>query len=269
MPQGQKKISHLYKDTDETGVPAEETGIRKAENGGISYPQPGEAKSHLRSLIKKISREVRHHEISYPQLKYVFRRVRERCKLEAPTPPKRLKELPTEEEIERFFAVIKSPVHSLMFSVLLGTGLRVSEFCNLEVKRIDLGQNTLFVSEGKGKKDRIVVFGNKLKERLALYLDGKQNRYLFQSNRGSKYSTRRIEQICEQYRKAANIEKEFTPHTARHLWNTAMAMAGVSEERRAILAGHEQGSGIQKTYTHLSAGGFKDEIVAVLDRLKR
>src|SRR6218665_1119075 len=102
MPQGQKKISYLYKDCDETGAPDEKTGTVQAENNEISYPKQHEAKSPLRSLIKKISREVRHHEITYQQLKYVFRRVRERCKLESPTPPKRLKELPTEEEIERF-----------------------------------------------------------------------------------------------------------------------------------------------------------------------
>ncbi len=116
----------------------------------------------------------------------------------------------------------------------------------------------------------MTVIGHKLVEKIALYLEGRNrnNRYLFESNRGTRYSTRRIEQICQHYKKKAGIEKDLTPHTFRHTWNTALASAGLSEERRAILAGHEPDSDVQQIYTHLSASGFKDEVVAMLDKIE-
>jgi integrase len=116
--------------------------------------------------------------------------------------------------------------------------------------RVDFTTNLVFVSLGKGKKDRVTVIGNRLKDKLGLYLEGRTNKFLFESNRNTKYRTRRIEQLCQSYKELAGVAKDLSPHTFRHLWNTALAAAGLSEERRAILAGHEHHD-TQNTYTHL------------------
>ena len=212
-------------------------------------------------------RTANRHKLDYAQLKYVFREVRRRCSIEVPNPgARRLVELPNAEELARFYRVIENPIHKLIFETLEDTGLRVSELCGLLVARIDFKTNLIFVSQGKGKKDRITVIGNHLKEKLRIYLEGRPNRYLFESVRHTKFTSRRIEQICKLYRNQSSIEKDLTPHTFRHLWNTSLAMAGLSEERRALLAGHD-GEDTQKIYTHLSAGGFKDEVIEILDRV--
>jgi integrase/recombinase XerD len=227
------------------------------------------AKSHIEALVSHVARAVNRHKMDYGQLRYVFRQVRLRCEIEVPTTNgRRLKELPTGEELVRFYCAIENPMHRLVFEMLEQSGLRVSELCALQVARIDFAENLIFVSLGKGKKDRVTVMGNRLKEKLQLYLQGKKNRYLFETIRHTRFSTRRIEQLCARYKRKSGIEKELTPHTLRHVWNTRLAEAGVSEERRAILAGHEN-SETQRIYTHLSAGGLKDEIVAVLDKISR
>lgn len=226
-----------------------------------------DAKSPLQLLIAHIAREVNRQKLDYEKLKQVFANVRERCDVQVPTKPKRLFELPSDAEISAFFGVIKDPIHRLIFEFLVGTGCRISEACSLEVSRLDLTKNQIFISQGKGKKDRVTIIGNKLAQKLALYLQGSKNRYLFESNRGTRFTTRRIEQICKAYKDAAGITKKFSPHVLRHVWNTSLAAQGLSEERRAILAGHEQDSGIQKVYTHLSAGGFRDEVIAMLDKI--
>ncbi len=226
-----------------------------------------DAKNLLTPIIRSLIRETNKNKLSYEQLIYIFRRVREKCDIEVPQKPKRLIELPTTEELDRFYYSIKRRDHKLIFQFLEGTGLRVSEFVNLKVSRIDFEANRVFISQGKGQKDRITLIGNKLKEKTLLYLDGRNLTYLFESNRHTKYSTRRIEQLCVKYKQKSKIEKELTPHTFRHIFITNLATAGVSEEKRALLVGHSENSDIQKVYTHLSLGNIRDEVIDILDRL--
>lgn len=228
--------------------------------------QNANAKSPIQVLIKHINREVNRHKFNYDQLKYVFKNVRAACGVEVPSQRRKLYELPSTEEITRFYGAIDNPVHRLIFETLQGTGLRISELCNLQVSRIDFKNNTGFVSEGKGRKDRIVIIGQRLLEKLAIYLQGRKNKFLFESNRNTRFTSRRIEQLCKQYKEKAAITKDFTPHTFRHLWNTRLAEAGVSKERRMLLAGHES-EDTQKIYTHLGVAGAKDEILGILDKI--
>lgn len=237
-----------------------------SQNNNNDVTQLWSAKSEIQKVIKFLVKEVNTNKLNYDQMRYIFKIVRERCEIEIPRPKQALIELPTKEELQKFYSSIKDPIHILLFQTLEGTGLRVAELTSLEVKRIDFDLNTVFVSEGKGGKDRLTVVGNKLKEKLLIYLSGRKNKYLFESNRGTRFSTRRIEQICKKYKDKASIEKDLTPHTFRHIWNTKMAEAGITEEKRAILAGHSKNSNIQKVYTHLTLGGIKEEVLLLLDK---
>lgn len=225
--------------------------------------------SPLQSLIAHICREVNRQKLEYDQLKYVFKMVRERCEITVPNSTgRKLVELPNNEEINKFYSVIKDPIHILIFETLEGTGIRVDELCSLEVKRIDPEKHLAFIYQGKGAKDRIVIVGRRLMEKIVLYLKGRKNRYMFESNRHTRFSTRRIEQLCKLYKEKAGITKDLTPHTWRHILNTRFAEAGVSEERRALLAGHDDQDS-QKIYTHLGVAGIKDEILTVLEKIER
>ena len=113
-----------------------------------------DAKSPIQSLIKSISREVNRLKLDYRQLSYVFRIVRDRCGIEAPNQKKRrLRDLPTVDELKQFYDVIDDPIHRLIFEMMENTGQRVAELCNLQVSRIDFDTNLIFVSAGKGDKD--------------------------------------------------------------------------------------------------------------------
>jgi integrase len=48
-------------------------------------------------------------------------------------------------------------VHQLLAGLLYGTGLRISEALRLRVKDVDFAQQAIFVREGKGGKDRVVM----------------------------------------------------------------------------------------------------------------
>jgi len=136
--------------------------------------QDSNAKSDIQKCIKYLTRETNKQKFNYGQLRYIFRAVRENCDIEVTKDKKTLYELPNKEHLDSFYSIMKSPTHKLIFEFLQGTGLRVSELCKLELKHIDFTENMIFIKEGKGQKDRIVPFGNKLKDKLLIYLESRK-----------------------------------------------------------------------------------------------
>jgi len=227
--------------------------------------QISNTKSDIQRCIKFLIKETNKNKFDYGQLRYIFRRVREECNVEVSGNRKSLFELPTRQQMDLFYSVIHNPIHKLMFEFLEGTGLRVSEFSKLEMSRIDFDQNLIFIKEGKGKKDRVVPFGNKIKDKLKIYLSGRNNRYLFESNRNSMFSTRRIEQICERYNAASSSNIPITPHTFRHIYFSYLAENQVSKELRMMIAGHSSEK-TQDIYTHLTINGLKAQVIEIMDK---
>lgn len=224
------------------------------------------AYSALNRLIKTICREVNHHKLNYDQLKRIFKEVRDRTGVEVPRKREKLIELPSDEQLRKYFDSIKDPIHKLIFKFLIGTGLRISEACNLEVRRIDFEKNLIFVSQGKGSKDRIAVMSDNLKNELQIYLAGRKNRYLFETIRADKFSVRRVQQMAEIYSKKSGVYMH--AHLCRHIFATHLATAGLSEDHRKILCGHSKSSDAQQIYTHLSLAGIKENAIAALNNLK-
>ena len=218
----------------------------------------------MKDLIKTLVKETNKRKLTYDQLKYLFRQVRKNCKIDPEIKAHKLYELATTEELKKYYGCIESPLHRLIFKTLEGTGLRVNELCNLEIKHLDFPNNTILMKNGKGHKDRVIVFGNKLKETLSVYLLGRKNRYLFESNRGTRYSTRMIQILCKRYKELSGLSKKFTVHTFRHIWNTRLAENNILKEHRAMLAGHSNDK-TQDIYTHLGVAGIKNRLIEILD----
>ena len=223
------------------------------------------AKSPISEIVNLVSRNVNKHKLNYNQLRFIMKRVREKCDIEYPKKVKKLPQMPSSTQIGDFYAQINNPIHKLIFEVLEGSGLRISELVKLKVSEIDFENNTLFIKQGKGHKDRIAIIGNKLTDKLKLYLEGRKNIYLFESNRHTKYTTRRIQQLCTKYAQLSGINEGLTCHTFRHLFITNLASNNISREVREIVAGHAKGSKAHDVYLHLSVGSAKDEIIKVLD----
>ncbi len=226
--------------------------------------QNSNTKSPIKNIVNYLVRETNKNKFNYGQLNYIFKSIRERCEIEVPSNKRKLYELPTNNEVTSFYSAIDNPIHKLIFETLEGTGLRIGKLCELEIEKIDFDNNVMFIKNAKGGNDRIVPFGNKLKYKLSIYLSNRNNRYLFESNRNSKFSTRRVEQLCKKYLLKSEIVTLITPHTFRHLYNTHLANNKISKEIRMMLVGHKSEK-TQDIYTHLSLGGHKQEIIKVLD----
>ena len=75
----------------------------------------------------------------------------------------------TREETARVIALM-SGVHQLVVKLLYGSGLRITECLRLRVQDVDLEMNALTVRNGKGDKDRITTFPEKLVQPLKEHL---------------------------------------------------------------------------------------------------
>jgi site-specific recombinase XerD len=67
------------------------------------------------------------------------------------------------DEIWRVISCIRNLKHKLMISLAYGAGLRVSEVVGLRVRDLMIEQGLICVRGGKGGKDRLTIFPEKLK----------------------------------------------------------------------------------------------------------
>jgi integrase/recombinase XerD len=106
---------------------------------------------------------------------------------------------------------------------------------------VDLHACHLRITQGKGHKDRYVLFPTSFRGELAQYVERQREQgatYLFESNRRQPYSTRRLRQIVKQYAQVAGIEKRVYPHLLRHQVITYLTKRGIISPKLQILSGH-------------------------------
>lgn len=122
-----------------------------------------------------------------------------------------------EQELDKLFAVITDLRDRTIFTLMLRAGLRVSEVAKLEVEDVDLqeesGTGTVFVREGKGKRDRLVYLSEDvvklleacLKQRASM---GMKTAQLFWNHKrkGEGISREGIQKAMERYCKQAGIQ---------------------------------------------------------------
>jgi site-specific recombinase XerD len=175
--------------------------------------------------------------------------------------PKRSKKLPvvlSRENLKKILNNLSNSKHYLIIALSYGSGLRVSEVVSLKVGDIDLDERIVFVRNAKGKKDRITVFPEILFEKISKYILGRDiEKFLFESNRGGKLTTRTVQKIFENVLKKTEIKKKATFHSLRHSFATHLLENGVDIRYVQELLGH---SNIQTTqlYTKVTNLGFKN-----------
>jgi len=208
-------------------------------------------------LVARISRLVRRAGLDYEGWRYISRRVRQECSLRPAKKGRRLPKVLTQEDFRRFYAVVDRAddvQHSLMLRLLFYTGVRVSELCNMEVGQVDLENCKIFIDQGKGSKDRYVLFGKSFATALRTHIAAHpDNRWLFQTRRNTRYSTRRVQQIVSAYAEKAGVKA--TPHTFRHRAITYLTRhAGLADAELQLITGHARRETLA-IYQHVALDG--------------
>jgi integrase len=102
----------------------------------------------------------------------------------------------TEEDLKAFFKVITNTEHEIMMRFLLYTAIRVNELVHVKVSHVDLSNCKVYIDQGKGAKDRYVLFPEGLRLTLSTFINAHSTKqYLFESRQYGPYTPRRIQQI--------------------------------------------------------------------------
>lgn len=219
--------------------------------------QNAKAKSKKSQLVSRITRLVRREGLDYEGWRYVSRQVRRKCHLKPPTKPQKLPRVLTAEEFRRFYKVVdqaEDVQHALMLRLLFFTGVRVSELCNMQVADVDLENCKIRIEQGKGSKDRYVLFGRSFATALRTHIAAHpHNRWLFQTKRCSKFSPRRVQQIVKHYAEEAGVRA--TPHTFRHQAITFLTRhSGLADAELQLITGHARRETLA-IYQHIALDG--------------
>lgn len=228
--------------------------IPAGENAPDCGSQNGKAKSVKAKLVGRIAKLVRQAGLDYEGWRYVSHHVRRVCELRPATKGRKLPKVLTADEFRRFYAVVdraEDVQHALMLRLVFYTAVRVSELCRIEVADVDLEACKIRVNEGKGSKDRFVLFGKTfataLKTHIAAHPD---NRWLFQTRRATKFSTRRVQQIVKHYAEEAGVKA--TPHVFRHQCITWLTRhSGMADAELQLITGHARRETLS-VYQHIA-----------------
>jgi integrase/recombinase XerD len=224
------------------------------KNAANCVSQNGKAKSRL---VNQIARIVRRAGLDYDGWRYVAKRVRQQCELRPAKRAKRLPRIMNGDEFRRFYQIVdraEDVQHALMLRLLFFTMVRVSELCNIEIANVDLENCKIRIDQGKGGKDRYVLFGKSFATALRTHMAAHpHNRYLFQTRRATKFSTRRVQQIVKKYAEEAGVRA--TPHTFRHQAITWLTRhSGMADAELQLITGHARRETLA-VYQHVALDG--------------
>jgi len=207
------------------------------------------------SVVAQFVRIARKERLDYGDFVYVCQQVRRKLRLLRPHKQRKLPELMPEAELRKFFKVIQEVgnlQHEIMLKLLFFTALRVSELVKIRVSDIDFEQCKIFVDQGKGQKDRYILFPESFRLVLQAHLRGNaKNRYLFETTRFTPFTVRRVQQIVQAYRQKAGITRLVHPHLFRHQMLTLLTARGLSDSQIQLISGHRSKKSLE-IYQHLS-----------------
>ena len=177
--------------------------------------------------------------------------------------PLRVPHTLTQEQVE---ALLQAPDDSTplglrdraMLELMYASGLRVSELIALQLHHLDMKAGVLR-TEGKGRKERLVPFGQVAQDWLQRYvqhargviLGGQHTHDLFVTQRGSGMTRVMFWMLVKKYAQLAGVTAPLSPHTLRHAFATHLLNHGADLRVVQMLLGHADIS-TTTIYTHVA-----------------
>ncbi len=148
-----------------------------------------------------------------------------------------------------------------ILTLLLGTGIRVSECVGLNISDVDFDNNAFTITR-KGGNRAILYFGDEVKEALINYVEGKRKsslennekvvetdkEALFLSLQKKRISVRAVENLVKKYAEIASPLKNISPHKLRSTFGTNLYKETGDIYMVADVLGHKDVNTTKKHY---------------------
>lgn len=212
--------------------------------------------------------------------------------VKSPKLPKRVPRVLTAEEMNAFLDTLSTPPRRpgakppsakrreteklllkrdrFILEMLYGSGLRVSELTALNVSNFDQWGQMLRVY-GKGRKERVVPYGNKSKTAMENYwpvrdeiLGGAREpdaEAVFLDRKGKRLTSGAVRCIVKKYARVCNVNWDLHPHSLRHAFATHLLADGADLRAIQELLGHASLATTQR-YTQATV----EQLLAVYDK---
>lgn len=145
-----------------------------------------------------------------------------------------------------------------LLTLLLGTGIRVSECVGLNISDINFDNNAIRIIR-KGGNEAVVYFGDEVEDALRLYLEkrrkiiplGGHEEALFLSIQNRRITVRAVENLVKKYASQITTLKKITPHKLRSTYGTELYKESGDIYLVASVLGHKDVNTTRKHYANM------------------
>ena len=157
-----------------------------------------------------------------------------------------------------------------LVTLLLGTGVRVSECVGLDIEDVDFKNNGIKVTR-KGGNEMVVYFGPEVEKALKNYLEVRKNiipvegheHALFYSTQRKRIGVQAVENLVKKYARQVTTTKKITPHKLRSTYGTALYQETGDIFLVADVLGHKDVNTTKKHYAALDDSRRRQAATAV------
>ncbi len=143
-----------------------------------------------------------------------------------------------------------------IMTLLLGTGIRVSECVGLDIQDVDFKNNGIKVTR-KGGNEMVVYFGDEVRKAILDYLETSRKAVtplpdhenaLFLSTQRRRIGVQAVENMVKKYSKEVTPNKKITPHKLRSTYGTSLYKETGDIYLVADVLGHKDVNTTKKHY---------------------
>jgi len=226
------------------------------------------SKKNLKEITREeineyILRIIKERNISHSQqnqrinaIKYYYEKVlrhdKEFYQIDRPRKESKLPDVLSKKEIAAMIKSTENKKHKCLIAFIYSCGLRRSEAINLKIEDIDSGRMKIKIRGAKGKKDRYVDLPTSLLPVLReYYKEYSPKNWLFEGQKGKKYSPTSVLRTIKKSARLAGIKKRVYPHILRHSYATHFLEQGIDIRYIQEWMGHETIKTTEQ-YTHVA-----------------